>query len=197
MRLPSREDVVDRRAAQFKDSITEVFGSQDLAFFEQLVASYAEEHGREPHGDRRRARLPRAEGSAARAAAGARPPAPSRAASNSREARLQAARPIAAAPQMPSAARPRPRRRAAAASRRARRLRARSLPHRGRPRARRAARQHRRRDRQRGRHRRRPHRPHRDLRQPLDRRSAGRHAEGHLSSACARRGCADNSYRSV
>ena len=30
MRLPSREDVVDRRAAQFKDTITEVFGSQDL-----------------------------------------------------------------------------------------------------------------------------------------------------------------------
>ena len=48
MRLPSREDVVYRRSAQFKDSITEVFGSQDLAFFEQLVASYAEEHGREP-----------------------------------------------------------------------------------------------------------------------------------------------------
>jgi ATP-dependent RNA helicase DeaD len=48
MRLPSREDVVDRRAAQFKDSITEVLGSQDLAFFEQLVASYAEEHGRTP-----------------------------------------------------------------------------------------------------------------------------------------------------
>ena len=48
MRLPSREDVADRRAAQFKDTITEVLGSQDLAFFEQLVASYAEEHGREP-----------------------------------------------------------------------------------------------------------------------------------------------------
>ena len=48
MRLPSREDVVYRRSAQFKDSITEVLGSQDLAFFEQLVASYAEEHGREP-----------------------------------------------------------------------------------------------------------------------------------------------------
>jgi ATP-dependent RNA helicase DeaD len=48
MRLPSRADVVDKRAAQFKDSITEVLGSQDLAFFEQLVASYVEEHGREP-----------------------------------------------------------------------------------------------------------------------------------------------------
>jgi ATP-dependent RNA helicase DeaD len=49
MRLPSRADVVDKRAAQFKDSITEVLGSQDLAFFEQLVGSYVEEHGREPH----------------------------------------------------------------------------------------------------------------------------------------------------
>jgi ATP-dependent RNA helicase DeaD len=48
MRLPSREDVVDRRASLFKESITEVLGSQDLAFFERLVASYAEEHGREP-----------------------------------------------------------------------------------------------------------------------------------------------------
>ena len=48
MRLPSRADVVDRRAAQFKDSITEVLGSQDLTFFEQIVSSYAQEHGREP-----------------------------------------------------------------------------------------------------------------------------------------------------
>jgi ATP-dependent RNA helicase DeaD len=48
MLLPSREDVVDRRSAQFKDSITEALASQDLAFFERLVAGYAEEHGREP-----------------------------------------------------------------------------------------------------------------------------------------------------
>jgi ATP-dependent RNA helicase DeaD len=48
MRLPSREDVADRRAALFKESITEVLGSQDLEYFERLVASYAEEHGREP-----------------------------------------------------------------------------------------------------------------------------------------------------
>jgi ATP-dependent RNA helicase DeaD len=45
MRLPTRADVADKRAAQFKDSITEVLGSQDLAFFEQLVASYTAEHG--------------------------------------------------------------------------------------------------------------------------------------------------------
>ena len=48
MRLPSREDVADRRATQFKESITAVLSSQDLAFFERLVASYAEEHGRDP-----------------------------------------------------------------------------------------------------------------------------------------------------
>jgi ATP-dependent RNA helicase DeaD len=48
MRLPSREDVADRRAALFKDTITAVLGTQDLTFFERLVASYAEEHGREP-----------------------------------------------------------------------------------------------------------------------------------------------------
>jgi ATP-dependent RNA helicase DeaD len=48
MRLPSREDVADRRATQFKDSITAVLSSQDLAFFEKLVASYAAEHGRDP-----------------------------------------------------------------------------------------------------------------------------------------------------
>jgi ATP-dependent RNA helicase DeaD len=48
MHLPTREDVADRRAAQFKETITEVIGSQDLAFFDELVASYGEEHGKEP-----------------------------------------------------------------------------------------------------------------------------------------------------
>jgi ATP-dependent RNA helicase DeaD len=48
MPLPTREDVADKRAAQFKDRITEVLGSQDLAFFDALVASYAAEHGKEP-----------------------------------------------------------------------------------------------------------------------------------------------------
>ena len=45
---PSRADVADRRAAQFKERITAVFGSEDLSFFKQLVASYAAEHGKEP-----------------------------------------------------------------------------------------------------------------------------------------------------
>jgi ATP-dependent RNA helicase DeaD len=48
MRLPTREDVADRRAAQFKATITEALGSQDLEFFDRLIASYAEEHGKEP-----------------------------------------------------------------------------------------------------------------------------------------------------
>ena len=44
---PSRADVADRRAAQFKDRITAVLGSEDLSFFTQLVTSYAAEHGKE------------------------------------------------------------------------------------------------------------------------------------------------------
>ena len=48
MRLPTREDVADRRASQFKQRITDVIGAQDLVFFERLVASYEEEHGTEP-----------------------------------------------------------------------------------------------------------------------------------------------------
>jgi len=48
MRLPTREDVAHRRAAQFKDRITEVLDAQNLVFFDQLVESYEKEHGREP-----------------------------------------------------------------------------------------------------------------------------------------------------
>src|SRR5882672_66679 len=48
MRLPTREDVADRRATQFKQRITEVIAAQDLVFFERLVAGYEEEHGKEP-----------------------------------------------------------------------------------------------------------------------------------------------------
>jgi ATP-dependent RNA helicase DeaD len=49
MHLPTREDVADRRAAQFKETITGVLASQDLSFFDGLVTSYAAEHGREAH----------------------------------------------------------------------------------------------------------------------------------------------------
>jgi ATP-dependent RNA helicase DeaD len=48
MRLPTRADVAHRRAAQFKQLITDVLAAQDLVFFEQLVASYEHEHGKEP-----------------------------------------------------------------------------------------------------------------------------------------------------
>ena len=48
MYLPTREAVVDRRTAQFKQRITDVLGSEDLTFFTQLIASYAAEHGKEP-----------------------------------------------------------------------------------------------------------------------------------------------------
>ncbi len=48
MRLPTREDVADKRATQFKRRISEVIAAQDLVFFERLVAGYEEEHGTEP-----------------------------------------------------------------------------------------------------------------------------------------------------
>jgi ATP-dependent RNA helicase DeaD len=48
MDLPTRADVVDRRAIQFKQTISDALGSQDLTFFTELVASYEREHGKEP-----------------------------------------------------------------------------------------------------------------------------------------------------
>ena len=48
MHMPTREAVVDKRTAAFKQRITDVIGAEDLAFFEQLVAGYAAEHGKEP-----------------------------------------------------------------------------------------------------------------------------------------------------
>jgi ATP-dependent RNA helicase DeaD len=48
MHLPTREDVADRRVARFKELITEAFGSPDLPFFERIVASYADESGKQP-----------------------------------------------------------------------------------------------------------------------------------------------------
>ncbi len=44
MHLPSREDIADRRVVQFKQSITEAVEAQELEFFEELLASYQEEH---------------------------------------------------------------------------------------------------------------------------------------------------------
>jgi len=47
MQLPSREDVADRRVAQFKQTITETIESRDLEFFEEIVLSYQREHDAE------------------------------------------------------------------------------------------------------------------------------------------------------
>ncbi len=44
MQLPSREDVADRRVAQFKETITETIESRDLEFFAEVVESYQREH---------------------------------------------------------------------------------------------------------------------------------------------------------
>lgn len=43
MQLPTREDVIDRRTAKFKQTINEVIATQDLSFFSGLVESY--QHG--------------------------------------------------------------------------------------------------------------------------------------------------------
>lgn len=43
MHLPSIEDVADRRMSQFKDQLSDVLNSQDLAVFESLIADYQQE----------------------------------------------------------------------------------------------------------------------------------------------------------
>jgi ATP-dependent RNA helicase DeaD len=48
MRMPTREAVADRRTVKFNERLTETLASQELGFFENLVASYAAEHGTEP-----------------------------------------------------------------------------------------------------------------------------------------------------
>ena len=72
MLLPTREDVADRRAAQFKDTITEVLGSQDLDVLRADRRELRRGARARAAEDRRGARLSRAEGSAAGAAARAR-----------------------------------------------------------------------------------------------------------------------------
>ncbi len=44
MQLPTREDVANRRVAQFKEQITETIESQELDYFEQLIEQYQSEH---------------------------------------------------------------------------------------------------------------------------------------------------------
>jgi len=48
MQLPSSEDIADRRVMAFKEHLTETIESQDLGFFETLVAQYQEEHNADP-----------------------------------------------------------------------------------------------------------------------------------------------------
>ena len=44
MKLPSREDVTDRRVERFKQLITETLESEELEFFESLIDGYQSEH---------------------------------------------------------------------------------------------------------------------------------------------------------
>ncbi len=44
MQLPTREDVANRRVAQFKEQISETIESQELGYFEQLIEQYQSEH---------------------------------------------------------------------------------------------------------------------------------------------------------
>jgi ATP-dependent RNA helicase DeaD len=48
MQLPSSEDIADRRVMTFKQDLTETIESQDLAFFENLIRQYQEEHNADP-----------------------------------------------------------------------------------------------------------------------------------------------------
>ncbi len=48
MQLPSSEDIADRRVMAFKQDLTETIESQDLAFFENLIRQYQEEHNADP-----------------------------------------------------------------------------------------------------------------------------------------------------
>jgi ATP-dependent RNA helicase DeaD len=48
MHVPSNEEVADRRVMAFKQTLTETIESQDLAFFENLINQYQEEHNSDP-----------------------------------------------------------------------------------------------------------------------------------------------------
>ncbi|ORU93374.1 MAG: RNA helicase [Cycloclasticus sp. symbiont of Bathymodiolus heckerae] len=48
MELPTRQQVNEKRVSQFKESITEALGHKDLAFFQQIIQSYLEEHDTDP-----------------------------------------------------------------------------------------------------------------------------------------------------
>ena len=48
MQLPSTEDIADRRVMQFTQMLSETIESQDLAFFQEVMANYQESHDADP-----------------------------------------------------------------------------------------------------------------------------------------------------
>ncbi len=48
LRLPSRQDITDRRISLFKEKISTVMAEQDLEFFEELVDNYQQEYDVDP-----------------------------------------------------------------------------------------------------------------------------------------------------
>ena len=48
MQLPSSEDIADRRVMQFNQQLSETIESQDLAFFQNVINDYQQEHEADP-----------------------------------------------------------------------------------------------------------------------------------------------------
>jgi len=48
MQLPSTEDIADRRVMQFTQMLSETIESQDLGFFQEVMANYQESHDADP-----------------------------------------------------------------------------------------------------------------------------------------------------
>ncbi len=48
MQLPSTEDIADRRVMQFTQMLSETIESQDLSFFQEVMAKYQESHDADP-----------------------------------------------------------------------------------------------------------------------------------------------------
>jgi ATP-dependent RNA helicase DeaD len=48
MKLPSTEDIADRRVMQFTQQLSETIESQDLTFFQEVISNYQESHDADP-----------------------------------------------------------------------------------------------------------------------------------------------------
>jgi len=48
MKLPSTEDIADRRVMQFTEKLSETIEAQDLSFFQQVISHYQESHDVDP-----------------------------------------------------------------------------------------------------------------------------------------------------